>query len=246
MAAAPASNAALVGRARVDIRAGDLLSAERRLAGQASARATIVRARAVARQSRIGEAGELLTPHLIAVADDERDCAFAAEVFAAADMKEALYSLSELVRRLRPDGPGTPDLLARAGRIEEAISAARAGLVAAPGDETRVDRYARLMATAGRQKAGAAFLKELSGDAARADHLLKAIRFLETGASEPQVAEAASSAPMRDIRRAYFVDWANFETTTAYAVALEREGEGEAARKLRREACFWGASRACG
>ncbi|MEQ1929249.1 MAG: hypothetical protein ABL957_01775 [Parvularculaceae bacterium] len=240
----PGDETALIDLARLDVRAGDLVAAETRLAAaDNSIEARIARARAAARQGRLEDAASILVPLVAHLTKSGPHAAFAAEVFSAVEQRDLVLDLAVLARRDLPEAPETPGILLLAGRIDEAMSMARTAVLAYPADIDRIDRYAVLALKAQRQTEAQAFLAELSAKSGEATAIASAVRILD-GAAPPD-GSGGTTIPVRDARNAYLESVHSSSATLNYAAALAAAGETESAIRLRREGCFWSSAARC-
>ncbi|NWG72494.1 MAG: hypothetical protein HXY23_12955, partial [Parvularculaceae bacterium] len=241
---APASAASTIGLARLDIRAGDLLGAERRLSRAGAApEILIMRARAVARQGRLDDAAAILSPLAASWLAGPADAAFAADVFAKTESRAPLLALAAQTRRRFADAREAADILFLAGRGEDALSAARAAVLSATADPEHAARYAEFARRLDRVAEARAFLAELAAADGESEELKVAVRILD---GAPPAADAETEpVQIRDVRNAYMSASRSPEAARAYARALAAAGEQERSLRLTREACFWSSEAVC-
>ncbi|MEX0645315.1 MAG: hypothetical protein WD076_08390, partial [Parvularculaceae bacterium] len=235
LAAAPRSASALVGRVRVDVRGGDLRSAEGRLFSILAAEtenqtARLALARVLCADGRAAEAAALLRPIAARLAMTRADAALYGALLTSIGASGELAEFADQVRRARPFDPDTVKLLDDAGRLDDASLGAREALLRAPFDQVRKEAYVALM--------------ERRGRASEASGLIEALAHRRRAE-----AEAISSAPppgslppeisLSEARAAYFSASTDPAIASRFGMALEEAGALEEAARVRREAAFW-------
>ncbi len=241
---AAGSPAALIGLVRLDVRAGDLLGAERRLAlNERAGELVLVRARAVARQGRLEDAAAILAPLAADWPASAQDAVFAAGVFAETGAGEALAALAAHARRRFAGTLEASEVFLSAGLEQEALLAARAAVLASSPEGGRAERYADIARRLGRIAEARAFLAELASSAGDNPALARAVRILDGG--PPEALADDDPVQIREARNAYLGSPHSAEAAFAYGEALAAQGEGERAIRLKREACFWSSAAVC-
>ncbi len=235
LALAPASTSALIGRLRIDVRADDLYAAEKRLssivaedAGKASAR--LAMARVLAARDRPAEAAALLRPIAALLAASREETALYVALLRSIGASGEIAAFVDDVRRARPVDPDSAELLAEAGRLDEARLVARDALLREPANASRMSRYVALMEERGRAPEAAALLKALGR---RYPHP----RALIPGDALP--VDEKQPVTLAESRAAYFAAPTDPAAASRYGMALEEAGLSAQAERVRREAVFW-------